>query len=80
MRVSVESNRCVASGNCVMVASEVFDQDEDNGVVIVVDDAPGPQSQAAVRDAAMLCPAAAIQLAGPSTPPPAGGRGIRPNR
>jgi ferredoxin len=43
-------------------AAEVFDQDEDDAVVIVLDDEPGPEHHDAVRQAAQLCPAAVIRL------------------
>jgi ferredoxin len=62
MKVSVEADKCVAAGHCVLTAADVFDQNEDDGVVIVLDDEPGPQHHDAVRQAAQLCPAAAIRL------------------
>jgi ferredoxin len=40
----------------------VFDQDEDDGVVILLDDEPGPAQHQAVREAANLCPAAIIHF------------------
>jgi ferredoxin len=44
-----------------MLAPEVFDQDEDDGLVIVVDAEPvEPARQAKAREAAAVCPAAAI--------------------
>jgi ferredoxin len=33
MRVSVDRGRCCGSGNCVMTAPEVFDQDDAEGLV-----------------------------------------------
>ena len=62
MKVTLDADRCVASGHCVLAAPEVFDQGEDDGVVILLDDAPGPAQHQAVREAANLCPAAIIQL------------------
>ena len=62
MKVSVEADRCVASGHCVLSAPEVFDQDENDGVVILLDDAPGRALHQAVREAAYLCPAAIIHV------------------
>jgi ferredoxin len=40
----------------------VFDQNEDDGVVIVLNDEPSPDQHDAVREAAILCPAAVIRL------------------
>jgi ferredoxin len=62
MKVSVEADKCVAAGHCVLAAAEIFDQDEEDGVVIVLDDEPAPEHHAAVHKAAQLCPAAAIRL------------------
>ncbi|MET9294263.1 ferredoxin [Streptomyces sp. NPDC003077] len=62
MRVDVESDKCIASGVCVLAAPEVFDQNEDDGIVVVLDDRPAAERHEAVRDAAMRCPAAVIQL------------------
>jgi ferredoxin len=62
MKVSVEADKCVAAGHCVVAAADVFDQNEDDGVVIVLDDEPALEHHDAVRQAAQLCPAAAIRL------------------
>ena len=65
MKVSVEADKCVAAGHCVLAAADVFDQNEDDGVVIVLDDEPAPEHHDAVRQAAQLCPAAAIRVSEP---------------
>lgn len=64
MRVEVELDepKCVAAGQCVMAAPEVFDQRDEDGVAVVLDDRPGPDLLDGVREAAALCPAAAIRL------------------
>ena len=62
LKVTVDADRCVASGHCVLTAPGVFDQDEADGVVILLVDQPGPAQQQAVREAAKLCPAAIIHL------------------
>jgi ferredoxin len=62
MKVSIEADKCVAAGHCVLAAAEVFDQNEEDGVVIVLDEQPGPEHHDAVRQAAQLCPAAVIRL------------------
>jgi ferredoxin len=64
MKVTVDADRCVASGHCVLAAPEVFDQGEGDGVVILLNDEPGPGQHPAVREAANLCPAAIIHLTG----------------
>jgi ferredoxin len=60
VRVEVDQTRCAAVGRCAGIAPEVFDQREDDGVVILLDAAP-PESRQ-VREAALLCPAAAIAV------------------
>ncbi|MEU6478091.1 ferredoxin [Streptomyces sp. NPDC047017] len=61
MRVEVDQPKCVASGQCVWMAPEVFDQDDD-GIVQVLNDTPGPADEDGVRESAAVCPAAAIRL------------------
>jgi ferredoxin len=63
MKVSVTEAKCVAAGQCVLLAPEVFDQREEDGVVVLLDEAPEPGLHDAVRESAMVCPAAAIHLA-----------------
>jgi ferredoxin len=63
MKVSVDQELCCASGLCVVKADRVFDQREEDGVVIVLDEAPSPEQHEAVRAAAVVCPTSAIQLA-----------------
>ncbi|WP_434443533.1 ferredoxin [Lentzea sp. E54] len=65
MHVAVDVPRCVASGQCVLIAPEVFDQRDDDGLVVLLDDAPPPASHAGVRESALVCPAAAIRVIEP---------------
>jgi ferredoxin len=62
MHVEVDVPKCVASGQCVLIAPEVFDQRDDDGMVILLDESPAPEHHAAVREAALVCPSAAIRL------------------
>lgn len=61
MRIQVEIDQCVGGGQCVMAAPDVFDQDDD-GLVVVLDDEPSPGQADDVRLAVRLCPARAIGL------------------
>ncbi|QIY99176.1 ferredoxin [Streptomyces sp. S1D4-11] len=62
MKVIVDQNKCVASGQCVLTAPEVFDQREEDGIVVLRVETP-PQGLADdVRQAVALCPAQAIWL------------------
>lgn len=62
MKVAVDREKCVGAGQCVIVAPEVFDQSDDDGIVILLEDAPEPAFEDAVRSAAQICPALAIEL------------------
>lgn len=64
LKVIVDQDRCCASGQCVSVAPEVFDQREQDGVVVLLAETPDVSLHDAVREAASLCPAAAIRLEG----------------
>jgi ferredoxin len=62
MKVTVDRDRCVASGQCVLAAAAVFDQDENDGVVILLNDNPSTDQYDAVRLAAQMCPASVIEV------------------
>ncbi|WP_238007006.1 ferredoxin [Dactylosporangium sp. AC04546] len=61
MKVSIESDRCIASGGCVFACPEVFDQDDD-GIVVLLDPTPGEELRQQVMDAIDACPAAVITV------------------
>jgi ferredoxin len=61
MRVEVEADMCIGAGMCVLLAGEVFDQSEDEGVVVVLDERPPAHLHGAVREAVLRCPAAVIR-------------------
>ncbi|TDC61752.1 ferredoxin [Streptomyces hainanensis] len=63
MRVELDEPKCVASGQCVLTAPEVFDQRDDDGVAILLTEHPAPELLDGVREAVAVCPAAAIRLA-----------------
>ena len=60
MKVTVDQPKCVSAGNCVAHAPDVFDQDEDDGSVILLDAHPALDRADDVRHAADACPAHAI--------------------
>ena len=59
MKVTVEADKCVASGQCVLLAPGVFDQDDD-GIIVLLTDTPADDDRQLVRDAVRVCPAAVI--------------------
>jgi ferredoxin len=62
VKVTVDQDRCVSSGMCVMNAAEVFDQNDDDGVVVLLQAEPGPQYAEETHKAAAACPALAIHI------------------
>lgn len=62
MKITVEPHKCIGAGQCVGAAPAVFDQNEDDGIVILLDDAPPAEQHANARSAARLCPALAIHI------------------
>ena len=62
MRVSVDKEKCVSSGQCAMTAPDVFDQHEDSGVVWLRTDRPAAEQQDDARNAALVCPVMAITV------------------
>ncbi|MEV6028002.1 ferredoxin [Streptomyces sp. NPDC052036] len=62
MKVIVDQNKCVASGQCVLTSPEVFDQREEDGIVVLLAENPPERLAQDVRQAAALCPAQAIWL------------------
>jgi ferredoxin len=63
MKVIIDQDKCVASGQCVLAAPDVFDQREEDGIVVLLAENPPTELAEAVREAAALCPALAIEVA-----------------
>jgi ferredoxin len=62
LRVVVDRNVCISAGQCTRVAPEVFDQDDENGLVVVRQEYPGSELAPRVEEAVRLCPARAIAV------------------
>ncbi len=62
MKVIIDQDACVASGQCVMAAADVFDQRDEDGIVVLLAENPAPERAADVRAAAASCPALAIRI------------------
>lgn len=61
MHIEVDVDRCVGGGQCVLSAPDLFDQNEDDGTVILLDQPLASQEDEA-RQASRVCPAAAIAV------------------
>ena len=53
VEVHAERDDCIAAGNCVMVAGELFDQDDD-GIVVAPDGEIAPADEDKAREAVKL--------------------------
>ncbi|MFD7653363.1 ferredoxin [Actinosynnema sp. NPDC059797] len=62
MRVEVDQDRCVGSGMCALTDPTVFDQDETDGTVLLLEPSPTGEHAKAAREAEHLCPAGAIKV------------------
>lgn len=62
MRVTVNRELCVGSGNCVVTVPEVFDQDDKEGLVELQITEPPEDLQEFVETAAQMCPVGAIDI------------------
>ncbi|MGC5012297.1 ferredoxin [Streptosporangium sp. DT93] len=62
MNITVDTGLCCGAGQCVLLAPGVFDQGEDDGIVVLLDPAPAESLHAAVREAAAVCPTSAISV------------------
>ena len=62
MRILVDRDRCRGAGKCALTAPELFDQSDDDGTVVVLDEQPPPDLQDQARRAAGLCPNSVIRV------------------
>jgi ferredoxin len=61
-KVTVDQDKCCGSGQCVLLLPAVFDQREEDGIVVLREPEPDPALLADLREAAAVCPAGAITL------------------
>lgn len=62
MKVTIDLDKCISAGQCVLTAPEVFDQREEDGLVVLLNPSPPAALADDVRQAATLCPALAIAV------------------
>ncbi|WP_432973864.1 ferredoxin [Dactylosporangium sp. CA-233914] len=64
MHIEVDQEKCCGAGQCALIAPDVFDQRDSDGVVLLLDPEPDESARAVVTEAASVCPAAAIAVTG----------------
>ncbi|SOD71772.1 ferredoxin [Jatrophihabitans sp. GAS493] len=62
MKVIADDTRCIGSGQCYLQAPGVFDIDDEEGTVVVLQEQPPVESERDVRAAAEICPSGAIKV------------------
>jgi ferredoxin len=62
VRIVVDIDKCIGAGQCVRAADTVFSQDEDTGVVVLLEENPPEERRKAVSNAARVCPVNAITI------------------
>ena len=61
MRVEVDLGKCTGHGICESIAEDVFEV-QDDGSVLIDDDAVAASDRSLMQKAVMQCPAAALRL------------------
>ncbi|MFD5878085.1 ferredoxin [Streptomyces yangpuensis] len=64
-RLSIDRGRCIGAGMCAMTAPDVFDQDTEDGLVVLLQEEPATAHVTAARMATGMCPSGAITLSEP---------------
>ena len=62
----LDLDTCQGYANCVMVAPEVFDIDEEKGTAVLLQETPDDSQLAAVEEAVRQCPTEALSIEEPA--------------
>ncbi|WP_410591157.1 ferredoxin [Amycolatopsis sp. lyj-23] len=62
MKIIADTGKCVGAGQCVLTEPSLFDQSEEDGTVIVLDDQPEGELVEKAREAVHVCPSQALSL------------------
>lgn len=65
VHVTVDAGRCCGAGHCVRIVPRVFDQDQRDGTVILLQADPPRELEPLIREAAAVCPTKVIAVASP---------------
>jgi len=64
MKLTVDRRACTGAGNCVRLAPDWFDQDDDEGLVVLLGDSPPDDLKPLMRDVVYACPTGAVRVVG----------------
>jgi ferredoxin len=62
MKITADVDRCVGAGQCVLTEPRLFDQNPDDGTVVILDHQPPADLTEAAYEAAQLCPSRALSV------------------
>lgn len=62
IRVLADKKKCIAAGLCVGREPAIFDQGEEDGLVLVLRDDVGAEELEGVVESARICPSGAITV------------------
>jgi ferredoxin len=62
IQVEADKERCIGAGACAYTQPLVFDQDDDSGIVVILQPNPPYELLATVREAVDGCPARALSV------------------
>lgn len=62
MKIKADREVCVGAGMCALTAPDLFDQDDEDGRVVVLRAEPAPEQVNAAREAVELCPSGALSI------------------
>jgi ferredoxin len=62
VRIEADRDVCIGAGMCALTAPDVFDQNTDDGRVVLLMERPADETAAAAREAVYLCPSGALTL------------------
>ena len=69
MKVIADRARCIGAGQCVMVASDIFAQGDDDGLVVIKLDEITAERAADIELAILSCPTRALVADAEMAPP-----------
>ena len=62
IRIHVDEERCVGAGHCVRAAASVFDQRDEDGIVVLLASEAPDDMRAKLEKSEELCPSQAIRI------------------